>query len=388
MNKEIYLDNAASTIPCKASIIAIQQALQTQYYNPSALYKPALEIAKKVENCRSQLANIVSTETKQVFYTASGTDANNFAILSYASKIKPGQKVLYSKIEHPSVVESCKSLEKSGIHPEEIPVNKEGIVDLESLEKLLDEKVKLLCIAHVNNELGSVNPLKKITELRNHLAPNAHIHIDGVQGFLKVPFNFKEYPVDSYSISAHKLYSSKGLGALLCKPNTKLPVFRYGGGQEFGLLSGTENTPGIFGLFSSIESLGSFDTYREQLWNIKKIFLELLQSKLPEHKVLGPEPLDPKKSTPHIINIALAPMRSDVMLNALASEGIYCSSGSACSSMKQKISRVLQAIQVPNVLAESAIRVSFAPYNKAEDLDSAVNAMQDIYHKFAKFTRR
>lgn len=388
MSNEIYLDNAATSIPCQESILAFQEALQKQYYNPSALYKPALEIAKKIETCRLQIANLLNTDLKQVIYTASGTDANNFAILSLASKLKAGEKVLYTKIEHPSIIETCKSLSRFGVLIEEIPVSEEGIICLENLEKQLNQNVKLMCIAHVNNELGSINPIAKILELRNRLAPDAHIHVDGVQGFLKLPFSFKSTPVDSYAISAHKLYSSKGLGALILNKNTKLPVYRYGGGQEFGLLSGTENTPGIFAFSAAIKSLSPVDKYRESLWNIKKFFVEQLENALPEFKVLGPSPYDTEKSAPQIINIALPPLRSDVMLNALANEGIYCSSGAACSSMKQKVSRVLQAIQAPKHFAESAIRVSFAPYNTKEDIEKTIAVMKNIYEKFAKYTRR
>lgn len=388
MNPEIYLDNAATTKPCEACVAAVQRALTQQYYNPSSRYKPALDVANEIAAGRAMLADLCGTKSNHVYFLASGTDASNFAISSYASKMKSGDKVLYTAVEHSCIRETCKSLAQKGILVEEIPVNSYGIVDEDKLTQQLDKHVKLICIMHVNNELGSINPLSRITALRDRFAKAAAIHVDAVQGFLKVPFSFKNTQVQSYAISAHKFYGPKGIAALIVNDNISMPVYRYGGGQELGLVSGTENTAGIFGLIAAVKSVRGLEDYTERLYRLKMYFLDSLKENVPAVQVLGPPPTDRTLAAPHIINVSLTPLRSDVLINALAAEQIYCSSGSACSSMKQKISRVLQAIGVRGQLAESAVRVSFAPYNSTEEVERAVKVIAQIYNQFAKYVRR
>ena len=382
---EIYLDNAATTKPSETCVKAMCNALQAQYYNPSALYKPALDVQKQLAETKQLLAERFGVNKNNVLFTCGGTDANNCAIFSYAHKCKAGDVVLYTKIEHPSVAEACKALAQREIIVQEIAVNSDGTVDTEQFKTQLNDKVKLICIMHVNNELGTIQNIESICNIRDTLAPNAAIHIDGVQAFLKVPFSFKKYNVQSYSFSAHKIHGPKGLGVLVYSKNIHIMPYRFGGGQELGIISGTENTPAILGLRAvMLEESNEIDSVFEK----KVYFLEKLCQNIPSLKIIGPDPHNKEMAAPHILNISFPPLRSDVLINALSQENIYCSSGSACSSQKQKLSSVLQAIHTPRNIAESAVRFSLSKYTTLEELDIAVNTIYNIYTKFAKFVRR
>ena len=387
MTRPIYLDNSATTMPFKEVVEDFYNNYSFEYFNPSSLYKPSLIVRNKVENCREKIARMLSCKPNDVFFLASGTDANNLAILSYKNKLKKDDVVLYSAIEHPSVMNTCKELERYGVLVKSIPVNKNGSIDLDQLQNLLDENVKLICIMHVNNEVGSVNDLKTICSMRDKYAPNALIHIDGVQGFLKVPFSFKDYGVQSYSLSAHKIHGFKGTGVLAIN-NFKPQPYRFGGGQEMGIVSGTENTIGIIALDKAIDVYNAFPNACNYMRNLKTQLVDCINDKIPNSVIIGPDPFNENISSPNIINIAFSPLRSDVMLNALDSRNIYVSSGSACSSKKQKISPILKALNIPNDIAESAIRFSLSILNTSDEIVETVDAISDIYNKYSKYVRR
>lgn len=387
MTRPIYLDNSATTMPFKEVVEDFYNNYSLEYFNPSSLYKPSLIVRNKIENCREKIARMLSCKLNDIFFLASGTDANNLAILSYKNKLKKDDVVLYSAIEHPSVTNTCKDLERYGVLVKSIPVNKNGFIDLDKLQNLLDEKVKLICIMHVNNEVGSVNDLKTICSIRDKFAPNASIHIDGVQGFLKVPFSFKDYDVQSYSLSAHKIHGFKGTGVLAIN-NFKPQPYRLGGGQEMGVVSGTENTIGIIALDKAIDIYNAFPNAEIYMRNLKTQFVKCINDRIPNSVIIGPDPFNENISSPNIINVAFVPLRSDVMLNALDARDIYVSSGSACSSKKQKISPVLKELNIPNDIAESAIRFSLSILNSSCEIDETVDAISEIYNKYSKYVRR
>lgn len=383
----IYFDNSATTPVFKEVMDEIVTNYNEDFFNPSSLYKPALIVRQKVENCREKLATILSCKSNGVYFTASGTDANNLAILTATKNLKQGDVVLFSAIEHPSISNTCKSINKSGAIVQTIPVDNSGRVDLDILKSVLSEKVKLICVMHVNNEVGSINDIKAICKLRDEFAKNAYIHVDGIQSFMKVQFSFKEFNVQSYSISAHKIHALKGVGVIAFS-NVDPVQYRLGGGQERGIISGTENTTGILALSKAIDVYSQFTGSSKYMYELKNSFLEKLKKAIPSLIVIGPDPKDNLQSSPNIINIALPPLRSDVLVNALDAENIYISSGSACSSKKQKISSVLKAMQIQARIAESAVRVSFSILNTEEEVANAVYKISDIFNKFSKYTRR
>ncbi len=315
----------------------------------------------------------------KVVFLSGGTEADNLVIFGRAAKARQG-KVLFSAGEHPAVKEACQIC---GLEPVEMPYDHRGLVDLEALKELLSDQVALVCCMQVNNETGAIQPLQAIAALVKEKAPAAHFHVDGVQGFLRVPFDMIAVGADSYALSGHKIHGPKGIGALVLGPRVQLNPRQVGGGQEGQLRSGTENTPGIAGLLAAIAAYPRENAMRENkllLWN-------LLKEAIPEAAVNGPAP-DSDVSAPHILNVSLPPVRSETMLHALEGEGVYVGMGSACSSFKQRISPVLKAMHTPQKYAESALRFSLSPENTAEEMRQTVEAIKRQYTVLSKYQRR
>ena len=376
----IYLDNSATTRVCPEAAEAMVRCMREEFYNPSALYAPALTAQKAMRTCRDEILKAVHAPigAKTVF-TSGGTEADNLAILGRASKVRQG-KVLYSAGEHPAVKEACQSC---GLEAVEIPYDHQGIVNLEALEKLLSSEVMLICCMQVNNETGAIQPLKEIGRLRDEKVPHAHFHVDGVQGFLRVPFDMTACGADTCALSGHKIHAPKGIGALIMGPRVQLNPRQVGGGQEGALRSGTENTPGVAGLLAAIRYYPQENAMRGN----KLLLWQLIRETIPEAHVNGPEP-DGDNSAPHILNVSLPPVRSETMLHALEGEGVYVGMGSACSSYKQRISAVLKAMNTPQKYAETALRFSLCPENTEEEMRQTVQAIQRQYAILSKYQRR
>ncbi len=376
----IYLDNSATTRVCSQAVDAMTQCMREEYYNPSALYAPALNAQKRMRSCRDEILKAVHAPmAAKAVFTSGGTEADNLAILGRASKVRAG-KVLYSAGEHPAVKEACQS---SGLEAVEIPYDHRGIVDLAALEALLTDQAVLICCMQVNNETGAIQPLQEIGRLRNEKASYAHFHVDGVQGFLRVPFDMAACGADTYALSGHKIHAPKGIGALVLGPRAQLNPRQVGGGQEGALRSGTENTPGIAGLLAAIQAYPKENGMREN----KLLLWQLIQEAIPEARFNGPAP-DSADSAPHILNASLPPVRSETMLHALEGEGVYVGMGSACSSYKQRISAVLKAMNTPQKYAETALRFSLCPENTGEEMRQTAEAIRRQYAVLSKYQRR
>ncbi len=378
----IYLDNSATTMVCQAAISAMTRCMQEGFFNPSALYAPALETEKMMRACRETLLRAVhARQGSQVIFTSGGTEADNLAILGRLSGVRGGGRILFSAGEHPAVKEAC--LAAGGFEALSVPYDREGVVDLEALEKLMTPDTRLICCMQVNNETGAIQPLEAIASLRNRLAPEAHLHVDGVQGFLRVPFDMPEIQADSYALSGHKIHGPKGIGALIMAPGVRVHPRALGGGQESGLRSGTENTPGIAGLLAAVEA---YPTSNE-MQQVKMHLWHQLKEQIPDAAINGPAP-DGDHAAPHILNVSLPPVRSETMLHALEGAGIYVGMGSACSSHKQKVSAVLRAMNTPQRMAESALRFSLSPDNTREEMEQVAKICKQNYAVLSKFQRR
>ena len=376
----VYLDNSATTRVCPEAVEAMTRCMREAFYNPSALYGPALAVQKKMRDCRDTILKTVHAPmgSKAVFLSG-GTEADNLVIFGRAAKTRGG-KVLYSAGEHPAVKEACAIC---GLEAVEIPYDHRGLANLEALKELVSDQVVLVCCMQVNNETGAIQPLKEIAGLIREKAPAAHFHVDGVQGFLRVPFDMTAVKADTYALSGHKIHAPKGIGALVMGPRVQLNPRQVGGGQEGQLRSGTENTPGIAGLLAAIQAYPQENRMREN----KLLLWQLIREAVPEAAVNGPEP-DSAISAPHILNVSLPPVRSETMLHALEGEGVYVGMGSACSSYKQRISPVLKAMHTPQKYAESALRFSLSPENTAEEMRKTAEAIQRQYAVLSRFQRR
>ena len=379
MNNLIYLDNAATTRPCDAALAAVNTSLIEAYFNPSASYTQGLYARKSLDACRTLIQSALKAHS--VLFTSGGTEANNLAILgSMAGRHKRG-KVLYLSVEHSAVAATCQSLAKThDVHA--IPVDGQGLINLDAAREMMDEDTALICVMQVNNEVGSVQPLQEVIRLRDERCPDAFLHVDGVQGFLRLPVSLCS-GIDSYALSAHKVHGIKGCGALALTERIKLKPQLFGGGQEGGLRAGTENTAGVAALEAAIRDYPQ----ENSLYLLKNRLKSGLLSLIPEATVNGPD-TDSTQSCSHILNMSFPPVRAQTMLNALEARGVLVSQGSACSSGSTKPSRTLQAMGLHKERTDSALRFSLGRFTTSQEIDTAVDLVWECYQELKQFTRR
>ena len=380
-----YLDNSATTRPAPEVVQVAENAMKGGWYNPSALYKPAMEVQKLLEETRQICLKAVRAEGSRIFFTSGGTEADNLALLGRAKGRRTPGKVLVSQVEHPAVLACEDEIRRLGHTVVKIPVLADGRLDLQALEALMDETVFLIAVMQVNNETGAVQPIREIAELRNRLCPEAAIHVDGVQGFLRVPLDFRGWGIQSYALSAHKIHGLKGSGALIVRNDSSLKPLIFGGGQEGGIRSGTVNTLGILTLGAAARAYR--EENNERMKSLKIRLWEGLKDRIPDAVLNGPE-ADSEWAAPHILNAALPPVRSQTMLFALEGDEIYVSAGSACASRKQKISPVLKAMNVRQEIADCSLRFSLCPDTTQEEIDYTIERAAAHHAALRRFTRR
>ena len=382
---QVYLDNSATTRPSAAVIAAMTEAMEAHWHNPSSLYRPAMEVEKRISAARDICLKAAGAAGHKLIFTSGGTEADNLAILGHLRTVKKPGRVLLFSVEHPAVLQCAQEIERMGHRVQTIPVKRDGVVDLAALEAMLGEDVLLLTLMQVNNEVGAIQPIDEVVRLRNALCPKAAIHVDGVQGFLRVPFHFGKSGVQSYAFSGHKIHACKGVGGLIVRKDHRISPIVFGGGQESGDRSGTENTPGIIGLGEAVRTYPAgaaqeMAALKARLWNG-------IKEAVPSAVLNGPA-LEDVASAPHVLSVALPPVRSQTMLFALEGEGIYVSNGSACSSRKQKVSGVLWAMGIDHLTADCTIRMSLCPGMTNDEIDYTIAAVKKHYDMLKAFVRR
>ena len=376
-----YLDNSATTQPCRAAVEAMVRCMTEGFYNPSSVYRPAVDAFRAVRECRETLLKAVHGDGCDLYFTSGGTESNNLAILGAAAKMRGPRICAFSAVEHPSVREPFERLRAEGWDVRVIGVSEDGALRWDELERALDDGAALVSCMQVNNETGALLDAER---LRRTVNGRALIHVDGVQGFLRVPFDMKN--ADLYTLSGHKIHGPKGIGALVVRRGVRLEPRQIGGGQESGMRSGTENTPGIAGLHAAAKELIAVQsTLGGELMQKKLHLIEKFREAVPEMLINGPEP---EHAAPHIVNLSFPGVRGEVMLHALESEGVYASTGSACSSKKLKVSGVLTAMGVAPARAEWALRFSLSPHTTMEEIDDAAQKLGAVYASLKRFQRR
>ncbi len=376
-----YLDNSATTQPCRAAVEAMVRCMTEGFYNPSSVYRPAVDAFRAVRECRETLLKAVHGDGCDLYFTSGGTESNNLAILGAAAKMRGPRICAVSAVEHPSVREPFERLRAEGWDVRVIGVSEDGALRWDELERALDDGAALVSCMQVNNETGALLDAERLCRTVNG---RALIHVDGVQGFLRVPFDMKN--ADLYTLSGHKIHGPKGIGALVVRRGVRLEPRQIGGGQESGMRSGTENTPGIAGLHAAAKELIAVQsTLGGELMQKKLHLIGKFREAVPEMLVNGPEP---EHAAPHIVNLSFPGVRGEVMLHALESEGVYASTGSACSSKKLKVSGVLTAMGVAPARAEWALRFSLSPHTTMEEIDDAAQKLGAIYASLKRFQRR
>lgn len=365
MENPIYLDNSSTTKPCEKACVYIDKALRENWGNPSSLHSLGIDAELLVTRARQAVAKSIYAQEEEIIFTGSGTEANNTAVMSVARSRK--HKVITSVLEHPSVLEPVKRLEEQGFEVVRIGCNSGGVIDLEELEKNLDNNTALVSVMFVNNEVGSIQPIESIVKTVKRVSPSTLVHCDAVQGFGKEEINVKKLGVDLLTVSAHKVHGPKGVGALYCKKGVKIPCFINGGGQERGLRSGTEPVPLIAGFLGAVEELPNIKMQYEKMRELNAFARErFLASGFIEIN-------SPKDASPYILNISVLGFRSETLLHYLESKNIFVSSGSACA--KGETSYVLSALGLDRKHSDSALRISFSRYNTKEDVEMLLSAL-------------
>ena len=378
--QEIYFDNSATTQVSKEAAEAAWAVMRENFGNPSSLHGKGLKALQLLEKSRLTLARALNAAEREIFYTSGGSEANNMALLGLAElKARRGGRILLTAAEHPSLLEPAKYLAQKGFKIQFIPVDAQGLVDINSFEQLLNPAPIFVGLHQVNNESGAVQPLTEIGALLRQNTADAFFHIDGVQGLGKLPVMLKSWQADSFALSGHKIHAPKGVGALWLKQGRRLPPLIKGGGQEGGLRSGTENMPGIAALAIAVTAAVSQRAERAAAMLQTKLALAQKLLAIENTELNGP-PLE--QAAPHILNISFLGAKSEVLLHYLEQQGVYVSAGSACSAKKTSVSHVLQAMGLPKDRLESAIRFSFSALNTIEEANNAaaitVGAIEEI----------
>ncbi len=380
----IYLDNSATTRPFDEVTATVASALSEHYFNPSSLYRPALDVELKLRKARQCLRQAAAAQEYRVVFTSGGTEGANLAVTgAYRSFGGRRTGIVVSAIEHPAVIATARALEKQGACVKIAPVDSEGVLDLQALEALLDANTALVSVMHVSNETGTVQPVANIARMAHGVG--ALYHADGVQAFLRVPFSPFIADVDLYSISAHKVHGPKGVGALYIKPGVRLIPQMEGGGQEDGIRSGTENVPGILGFAEAVSRFAALSDAPGHLSAMKRRLASLLLDA--GASVNGPLP-DRAYASPHILNVSFQGVRGEVLLHALEADGIYVSTGAACSSRKSAPSPALTAMGKSADEIAGALRFSLSPLNTADEIETAAAACARCTASLKRFTRK
>ena len=372
----IYLDNCATTKPYKEVLETFVEVNDNYYGNPASINKFGKTTNKLLDAARKQVADILKVEKETIYFTSCATESNNIAIIGSVEHKKDfGNRIIVSKIEHPSVLETYRELERRGFILDYLNVDSNGLIDLNHLKSLLTKETILLSVMHVNNVYGGVQPIKEIVELLKEY-PKVHFHVDGVQGVLKKEINLSD--IDSYSISAHKFHGIKGVGVLYLKSRRTVHNITFGGGQENGLRSGTVNVAGAVSLAKALRL--SYERTPDVLMKhreFKNLIIDELDSI--NHVVIN-SPLD-DNYVDSIINISLPKIKGEAIVNSLNERGIMVSTTSACSSKTFHLNEALYARGLSKENIEGSIRVSFSYKTKLEEIKIFVKVFKEEYNK-------
>ncbi len=382
MNKEIYLDNSATTRCSQSVVEKMNRAFLQDYGNPSSLHNKGMEAELLVKEAKQQIARTLKVKEEEIFFTSGGTESDNLAIMgtAYANQ-RSGKHLITSCIEHPAVAETMKHLEEEGFSVTYLKVDKRGHISLEELKEAIRPDTILVSIMYVNNEIGATEPIEEAARIIHETNPNTLFHVDAIQAYGKIPIFPKKTGIDLLSVSGHKIHGPKGVGFLYVKEKTKIKPILFGGGHQKGLRSGTENVSGIAGLGQAAEE--SCEKLEE-----KRAYLEELRDALKEGVGELPWVHCNGGEAPHIVSLSFDGVRSEVLLHALEERGIFVSAGSACASNKPAISQTLKSIGLSKAHLESTLRFSFSCENTREDVETCVAALKELVPFYQRFTRK
>ena len=383
--KEVYLDNSATTRCSERAKDLMVKLLMEDYGNPSSLHMKGVEAENYIKEAKRQIAKTLKVEEKEILFTSGGTESNNTALIGAAiANKRAGNHIITTSIEHASVSAPMAYLEELGFRVTYLKVDHNGIISLEELADAVCEDTILVSLMMVNNEIGAVEPIEEAAKIIKAKNPDTLLHVDAIQAYGKYRIYPKKIGIDLLSVSGHKIHAPKGTGFLFMKDKTKVKPLIYGGGQQKGMRSGTENVPGVAALGeASAEIYENFEETIDHLYALKSRFIDGV-SGIEGVTVNGKTGRD---SAPQIVSVSIDGVRSEVMLHTLEDRGIYVSAGSACSSNKPSVSHTLTSIGLKGNLLDSTIRFSFSVHTTEEEIDYAISVMSDVIPKLRRYTR-
>ena len=383
--KEIYFDNSATTRVFDSVRDIMTETMTADYGNTSSLHTKGVEAEQYVREARAEIAKSLRVKEKEIIFTSGGTESNNLAILGTAlANRRSGNHIITSCIEHASVYNTTAFLEEQGFRVTYLPVDHNGHVSPEDLRAAICDDTILVSIMYVNNEMGAVEPIAKLAQVLRETKPQAYFHADAIQAYGKYVIRPKKEGIDLLSVSGHKIHGPKGVGFLYVDERVKIRPILFGGGQQMGMRSGTENVPGCAGLGAAAkESYRDHEAKVDHLYALKDRFV----SGLHELEGVTVHGLTGRDSTPQIVSAGFEGIRAEVLLHALEEKGIYVSSGSACSSNHPGISGTLRGIGVKESLLDSTLRFSFGVFNTEDEVDECLRVLKELLPLLRRYRR-
>ena len=383
---EAYLDNSATTKCCKSATDKMVELLTSEYGNPSSLHMKGVIAENEVTLARKKIAKTLKVQDKEILFTSGGTESNNLAIIGSAmANQRAGRHIITTAIEHASVLNPMEYLKENGFEITYLGVDKNGHISLNELKDSIRDDTILVSIMQINNEIGAIEPVEeagRIIKAANH---PIIFHVDAIQSYGKLVIRPQKLNCDLLSVSGHKIHGPKGSGFLFIKDKTKIKPIIFGGGQQKGMRSGTENVPAIAGLGIACEQIyDNFDEKIQNLYHLRELFIDRV-SQIDGVSINGSTGRD---SAPHIVSTSIRGVRAEVMLHALEDKQIYVSAGSACSSNKPSISSTLKSIGVEQSLLDSTIRFSFCVNTTEDEIIYATDMMAEIVPMLQRYTRK
>ncbi len=373
---EAYFDNSATTKVLDCVKDAVVDAMCVNYGNAAAKHRKGVEAENLIREAKKAIADTLKVQEKEILFTSGGTESNNTALIGTAlANRRAGKHLITTGVEHPSIYNTMSFLEEMGFEVTYLPVDHLGHISLEDLEKAIREDTILVSVMYVNNEVGAVEPIEAISQCIKKKNPKTLFHVDAIQAYGKYKIRPKKQGIDLLSVSGHKIHAPKGVGFLYIRDGVKIRPILFGGGQQKGMRSGTENVPGCVGLgVAAREAYKDFDARIEKLYTLRERLIAGL-------KLLGGVTIngsEDRTNAPQIVSASFEGVRSEVLLHALEDKGVYVSSGSACSSNHPGISGTLKGIGVKKELLDSTIRFSLGDLNTEEEVDYAIGVLGEL----------
>lgn len=384
---EAYLDNAATTRAFDSVKDIMTQTLCMDYGNPSSMHKKGVDAETYIKDAKEIIAKSLKADPKEIIFTSGGTESNNLAVIgaAYANK-RSGNHIITTRIEHPSIHNPLLFLEENGFRVSYIPVDRSGKVLMEELLAEVGEDTILVSVMYVNNEIGSVQNISEISKLIKEKNPKVLLHVDGIQAFGKYRICPKREGIDLLSISGHKIHGPKGSGCLYVRDKVKLKPILFGGGQQKGMRSGTENVPAIAGLGQAVKDIyENHEEKRAGLYQLKEAFIAEMNQI--QYTTVNGVSGSINETAPHIVSVSFAGIRSEVLLHALEEKQVFVSSGSACASNHPQLSGTLKAIGVREDLLDSTLRFSFSVFTTMEEIQYAISMLKELVPVLRKYSR-